>query len=63
MASSDRKTTHAVAEWLTAMQEKPYAFGFFHVLRLFERLYPQQPRLGTSARPADDPICLPKSLR
>jgi type VI secretion system protein ImpH len=58
MASTDRQTAHPVAALLKAVQEKPYAFGFFQVLRLFECLYPHKPRFGTSRRPADDPLRL-----
>ena len=58
MASTDRQTAHPVAALLKAVQEKPYAFGFFQVLRLFECLYPHKPRFGTSRRPADDPMRL-----
>ena len=58
MASTERHTAHPLGEWLQAVQDKPYTFGFFHFLRRFECLYPQHPRLGTSRRPVDDPIRL-----
>jgi type VI secretion system protein ImpH len=58
MAGTDRTTAHDLAQLTEAIKEKPYEFGFFAVLRLIECLYPERPRIGTSARPADDPIRL-----
>jgi type VI secretion system protein ImpH len=59
MASTDRKTAAPlVGEWVAAIRRKPYSFGFFQALRRLECLYPKRPRLGTSQRPADDPVRL-----
>lgn len=43
---------------LYALQEAPYRFSFFQVLRELECLYRDQPRLGQTARPTDEPIRL-----
>jgi type VI secretion system protein ImpH len=36
----------------------PWAVGFFQALRRVEVAHPRQPRLGTAARPADEPVRL-----
>jgi type VI secretion system protein ImpH len=36
----------------------PFEHDFFHVLRRIECAFPERPRLGTAARPADEPIRL-----
>ncbi|MFC4729688.1 type VI secretion system baseplate subunit TssG [Coralloluteibacterium thermophilus] len=41
-----------------ALRAQPEAFGLFEALRLLERAHPDRPRLGRSARPADDPVRL-----
>lgn len=41
-----------------ALARAPHRFGFFEVMRRMERLHRDQPKFGTSARPADDPIRL-----
>lgn len=41
-----------------ALAERPEAFELFQALRLIERAHPQQPRLGRSSRPVDDPVRL-----
>lgn len=43
---------------LSLLREKPYKFDFFHALRLLECVHADKPKLGTSKRPADDPIRL-----
>lgn len=58
MAGTDRDPTHRLAELLQAMKDKPFSFGFYQAMRLFECFYPDKPRIGTSRRPADDPIRL-----
>lgn len=37
---------------------EPYAFDFFHALRRLECAHAEQPRLGASPRPVDDPFRL-----
>ena len=34
-----------------ALHQQPYKYGYYQVLRRFECLYPQQPKIGTSLRP------------
>ncbi|MDY0042624.1 MAG: type VI secretion system baseplate subunit TssG [Desulforhabdus sp.] len=58
MAGTNRTATHPLNDWIGALEEEPYAFGFFHLLRLMECLYPERPRLGASRRPSADPIRL-----
>ena len=58
MADEDREQTHYLATQIGELQKEPYSFGFFQTLRLIECLYPNAPRLGTSRRPAGDPIRL-----
>ncbi|MGH8502225.1 MAG: type VI secretion system baseplate subunit TssG [Gammaproteobacteria bacterium] len=41
-----------------ALAREPNAFGFFSTLRRLECAHAERPRLGTSVRPADDPIRL-----
>jgi type VI secretion system protein ImpH len=55
MALTHRTATRA----LTIQQElhrAPYDFDFYSALRLLECAYPDNPRLGESLRPGDDPI-------
>jgi len=40
------------------LQQQPYKFGFYQVLRRFECLYPQKPKIGTSLRPVNDVLRL-----
>ena len=57
MADANRTSTHAVALY-EALEREPYKFDFYQVLRQLECLFPDKPRLGESASPADDPIRL-----
>lgn len=43
---------------LDQLRQAPYKFDFYQALRLMECLNKQKPRLGYSAKPADDPIRL-----
>jgi type VI secretion system protein ImpH len=45
-------------ELLRSLEEKPFGFDFFQALRLLECLHPDQPRLGESLRPSEDPVRL-----
>jgi type VI secretion system protein ImpH len=38
--------------------DEPWRFDFFHALRRIEAAFPDLPRLGTSVRPADEPVRL-----
>ena len=57
MASKSRASAQSVA-LDRALAEAPYRFGFFHALRCIECAHPRQPRIGESARPADDSVRL-----
>ncbi|WP_255427992.1 type VI secretion system baseplate subunit TssG [Xanthomonas sp. SS] len=63
MAGAARQTAAAVsatdlAALEQALRERPHDFEFFAALRALERAHPQQPRLGRSTRPSDDPVRL-----
>ncbi len=57
MAGTDRTAADRVA-FFAALAERPYEFDFYQALRRLETLFPQQPRLGQSLRPADDAVRL-----
>lgn len=57
MAPENRNTTYAL-ELLRLLEKKPYACGFYPTMRALECLHADKPRLGRSARPADEPIRL-----
>jgi type VI secretion system protein ImpH len=53
MASPDGQTTnHLIAQ----LAENPYGFDFFAAVRLLQSRFPNQPRLGYSNAPAQDPV-------
>ncbi|NOQ35142.1 MAG: type VI secretion system baseplate subunit TssG [Methylococcaceae bacterium] len=58
MASENRATRHD----LNLLRDKPYKFNFFHALRLIECVHKDNPKLGCSKRPADDPIRLGQAV-
>ncbi|MGH7044526.1 MAG: type VI secretion system baseplate subunit TssG, partial [Acetobacteraceae bacterium] len=37
---------------------RPWAFGFYHVMRALEAAFPDRPRFGRSSRPGQDPVRL-----
>ena len=41
-----------------ALEQQPYKFGFYYVLRRFECLYPRKPKIGTALRPVNDVLRL-----
>jgi type VI secretion system protein ImpH len=57
MVAQPRTSSDAIAA-LQAIEERPYEFDFFAVLRLIENLHADKPRLGEAARPVDEPIRL-----
>ncbi|MCP4408412.1 MAG: type VI secretion system baseplate subunit TssG [Gammaproteobacteria bacterium] len=57
MASKNWTTPRALTQG-RLLQEKPYEFGFYSVLRKIECLHSDRPRLGKSIHPADDAIRL-----
>lgn len=58
MAGTDGTKTYPLGERLAEMAATPHAFDFYQALRLMECQYAHSPRLGTSRRPADDPVRL-----
>ena len=44
--------------WLSDLQEEPWRFDFYSVLRRLERSYPHKPRIGDSATRRDDFVLL-----
>jgi type VI secretion system protein ImpH len=57
MADQDRTAAYHLA-WKQQLEETPYHFAFYAALRYWECLHTDKPRLGTSSRPADDPLRL-----
>jgi len=57
MARPDRTAADGL-EFLQELAAHPHRFHFDQALRRLECLYAQQPRIGQSLRPADDPIRL-----
>lgn len=55
MADPDRETSYSIERQL---HEDPYSFNFLNAVRMIECAHPDKPRLGTSQRPADDPVRL-----
>jgi type VI secretion system protein ImpH len=56
MASEDRPETSPVDRLFQDLEESPFRFGFFQALRYVEAACPEKPRIGSSTKPADDPI-------
>ena len=57
MAGEERTATHTVS-LIQDLQKAPYQFGFYQVLRQFECLNKDKPRIGASRRLVDDPVML-----
>lgn len=57
MVGKSRTSADAVAT-LQAIEERPFEFDFFAVLRRLECLHPDKPRFGEGARPVDEPVRL-----
>lgn len=53
MAGPDGQTTDSL---IAELAEKPYAFDFYAAVRLLQRCFPRQPRIGHSWSPAQDPV-------
>ncbi|MBV8652883.1 MAG: type VI secretion system baseplate subunit TssG [Alphaproteobacteria bacterium] len=62
MADDDRAPSHALGPdalaFYEALRARPYAFDFFQALRRIDALNRERPRIGESARLADDPVRL-----
>ena len=57
MADKDR-TAEGNLDLLVELQDRPFHFDFLQALRRLECLYRDKPRIGTSARPAEDAVRL-----
>jgi len=55
MASKSRQQSSAL-DVLAEIQEAPYQYGFFDVLRYLEACHDDSPRLGESVKASDDPV-------
>lgn len=53
MAGDDRQAASALAQRL---EKAPYSFHFFQAARWIECVHPDQPRIGRSQRPSEDPV-------
>lgn len=47
---------HAPSDVEGALRSQPWSFDFFQAVRRIECAHPKLPRIGTSARPGDDPV-------
>ena len=56
-AGKDGKDSE-IAALENALRQQPYKFDFYYVLRRFECLYPERPRIGTASRPLNDVLRL-----
>lgn len=61
-AANDAPTELPVDAFLRALQEKPYAFDLYQALRRLECAYRDWPRVGTAARPAEEPVRFGQAL-
>ena len=52
------RTTADAIETLREIEEKPYQYDFFSLLRYLECLHTDKPRFGEAARPVDEPVRL-----
>lgn len=57
MASEERNAARAL-ELFEALEKAPYGFSFLQAMRRLENAFPDKPRIGAAARPADEPIRL-----
>lgn len=55
MASEDGSET-SVVEFLTAVSEKPFRYGFYQTVRRINCFYRDKPLTGKANKPSDDPI-------
>ena len=53
MASPDGQTTNNL---IAQLKENPFAFDFYAAVRLLQSRFPNLPRIGHSASPAQDPV-------
>jgi type VI secretion system protein ImpH len=55
MADATRPASEPLT-WLERLERSPGSFDFHAALRRMEATYPDKPRLGTAARPAEEPV-------
>lgn len=56
MAGETRAETPHLDEVQAALRDEPWRFDFFQAVRRIEMAQPRFPRIGTSARPSEDPV-------
>lgn len=56
MAGKTGPETPRLDEVLAALRKEPWRFDFFQAVRRIEAAQQRLPRIGTSARPSDDPV-------
>lgn len=56
MAGKTGPETNRLDEVLAALRDEPWRFDFFQAVRRIEAAQQRLPRIGTSARPGDDPV-------
>ncbi|SPB18044.1 type VI secretion protein [Caballeronia novacaledonica] len=56
------EATHALFDLFDAVAAEPHRHDFYRVMRHVEALTPHLPRLGSGARPADEPIRLAQDV-
>jgi type VI secretion system protein ImpH len=55
MAITHRTATRALSTY-EELREAPYEFDFYWAMRLLECVHPDNPRIGSSRRPVEDPV-------
>jgi type VI secretion system protein ImpH len=55
-AANDASAPLQIDELFSALQERTYAYDLYHALRRLENAYREWPRVGTAARPAEEPV-------
>ena len=54
----ERARSERVSAFFASLAAEPYRYDFFHVLRRFECLFADKPRIGQALRPRDEPVRL-----
>ena len=55
-AGHDTVSTGTATSLHAMLESEPNRYGFFEAVRRLQRAAPERPRIGCSARPADDPV-------
>ncbi|SAK50885.1 type VI secretion system baseplate subunit TssG [Caballeronia ptereochthonis] len=56
------ESTRALLDLFDAVAAEPHRYDFYQLMRHIEALTPHLPRLGTGARPADEPVRLAQDI-